>query len=104
LSAKLIVMQNHTKVYIEYFSYGEDEFVPCECCGSRAVDIHHIVARGMGGVSDNRLDVIENLMAVCRECHIKCGDKPNWLSFLVTQHAKKMKGKFETVWNTIQKL
>lgn len=52
--------------------YDTSDFIPCEVCGKKAVDIHHIEARGMGG-SDKK-DVIENLMALCRECHIKYGD------------------------------
>ena len=33
-------------------------------CGSPAVDIHHIIAKGRGGTDD-----IGNLIAVCRLCH-----------------------------------
>ena len=40
----------------------------CEWCGKYgAVDPHHLWCRGMGGGS--RLDVSENLIALCRECH-----------------------------------
>lgn len=56
-------MQPHTKIYMKHFDYQEAEFIPCENCGRRAVDIHHIQGRGKGK------DVIENLMAVCRNCH-----------------------------------
>lgn len=56
-------MQKHTKIYLDYFGYGEQSFIPCEVCGSRAVDIHHINGRGKGK------DVIENLMALCRYHH-----------------------------------
>jgi len=65
-------MKNHTKVYMDYFGYGEDDFIPCEVCGNRAVDIHHINCRGMGG--SNNKDVIENLMGLCREHHLEYGD------------------------------
>lgn len=77
-------MKNHTKVYRKYFNYAGDEFIPCECCGARAVDIHHIEARGMGGSKDK--DDIENLMAVCRTCHIKYGDKKEYLNYLRGRH------------------
>lgn len=40
----------------------------CELCGRRkAVQPHHLWSRGMGGSS--RLDIPENLIALCRDCH-----------------------------------
>ena len=60
-------MKNHTKIYFKAMGINPVEFVSCEVCGRRAVDIHHIEPRGMGG--SKTLDVIENLMALCRECH-----------------------------------
>jgi hypothetical protein len=56
---------------MDYFGYDESDFIPCEICESKAVDIHHIEARGAGGCDR---DEIENLMAVCRKCHIEYGD------------------------------
>jgi len=44
----------------------------CELCGmpnQLGVDPHHIKPRGMGGGS--RLDVVLNLIALCRACHIR---------------------------------
>jgi len=73
-------MKKHTKIYFDYFNYDISDFVPCETCGSKAIDIHHIDARGMGG---SNKDHIDNLMALCRECHIKYGDikeKKEWLN------------------------
>jgi hypothetical protein len=81
-------MQKHTKVYLDYFNYGSDDFIPCEVCGGRAVDIHHILRRGMGGSKEK--DNIENLMAVCRSCHIKYGDKKNYIDFLKEKHCIKI--------------
>lgn len=75
-------MKKHTKIYLDYFNYDVSDFVPCETCGSKAVDIHHIDARGMGG---SEKDNINNLMALCRECHIKYGDikeKKEWLNII----------------------
>ena len=77
-------MKNHTKIYLKHFNYSGDEFIPCECCGARAVDIHHIEARGMGGSKSK--DESENLMAVCRTCHIKYGDKKEHLNYLKQRH------------------
>ena len=56
-------MKAHTKIYMNYFGYGEQDTILCEVCGVGAVDIHHINGRGKGK------DVIENLIAVCRKCH-----------------------------------
>lgn len=81
-------MKNHTKIYMKFFDYIADDFIPCECCQTRAVDIHHIVARGMGGSDKDR---VENLMAVCRNCHIKYGDKKQYLEWLQNLHEKKIK-------------
>ena len=53
-----------------FFDYGETDFIMCEMCQQdRAVDIHHLEGRGMGGSSCK--DHIENLMGLCRDCHIK---------------------------------
>ena len=65
-------MKKHTKIYFDYFGYDETDFIACEVCGSKSVDIHHIDAKGMGG--SKLKDYIENLIAVCRDCHIKCHD------------------------------
>lgn len=56
-------MKNYTAIYFKYFGFGIDDVVPCEVCGKRAQDIHYIHGRGKGK------DVIENLMAVCRDHH-----------------------------------
>ena len=38
---------------------------------AQAVDIHHIIPKGMGGVKNNRLNRIDNLFPLCRKCHNK---------------------------------
>ena len=58
-------MQKYIKIYMDYFDYKEQDFIPCEGCGSKSQDIHHINGRGKGK------DIIENLMALCRKCHEK---------------------------------
>ncbi len=60
-------MRKHTKIYLDYFGYTIADTIPCEMGHPEAVDIHHIYPRGMGGNPDK--DVIENLMALCRDCH-----------------------------------
>lgn len=55
---------NYKKKYLKHFGYGEQDFVPCEVCGSQAADVHHINYKSRGG--DNN---ITNLMALCRHHH-----------------------------------
>jgi len=84
-------LKNHTKIYFQYFGYDVTSFIPCEICGKMANDIHHIHARGMGGTK--KADNIENLMALCRNCHIEYGDKKQHIDFLVEIHNKKIVNK-----------
>jgi 5-methylcytosine-specific restriction endonuclease McrA len=57
-------------------------------CGAKAVDINHIDARGLGG--SKLKDNIENLMAMCRSCHILNGDKKQYKDLMKTVHKVKM--------------
>jgi 5-methylcytosine-specific restriction endonuclease McrA len=84
-------MKPHTRLYLESMNYDLSDFVPCEICGSKAVDIHHIEARGLGGTKAK--DTIENLMALCRKCHIDYGDKKHLIDFLKEIHNKKIVNK-----------
>jgi len=81
-------MKNHTKIYLKHFGYGIEDFIPCESCGAKAVDIHHIEARGMGG--DKKADDINNLMALCRQCHLVMGDTKTHMDYLKTKHKEKL--------------
>lgn len=63
-------MQKHTKIYMDYFGYGIDDFIPCEMCGAKAVDIHHITPRSkFGRNTEDKMNTIDNLIALCRNCH-----------------------------------
>ena len=75
--------------YFNHFGYDISDFIPCEVCGKTAVDIHHIEARGIGGSKD--ADSIDNLMALCREDHLKYGDKKQHKEFLKNKHQEKLK-------------
>ena len=80
-------MKNYTKLYFDHYNcWGE--FVGCEVCGAEAVDIHHIDCRSMGGSKEK--DKIENLMAVCRVCHLKYGDKKEYTEYLKEIHLKNL--------------
>lgn len=61
-------MLPHVKNYFNHFGYGIDDVILCEVCGSKSVDLHHIERR-MKGVK--RLDDVENIIALCRNCHDK---------------------------------
>jgi len=84
-------MKKHTKLYFDYFGYVEDDIVCCEVCGNRAVDIHHIYCKGMGG--SKLKDNIENIMALCREHHIEYGDKKQYIDFLKNIHNQRLENK-----------
>ncbi len=77
-------MKKHVKIYMSFFGYCQYDFIPCEICGARAVDIHHIDARGMGG--SKYKDTVDNLMAVCREHHLEFGDKKQHIDYLKLIH------------------
>ena len=79
-------MKKHTKIYLEF----NDEPI-CELCGKVAVDIHHIESRGMGG--SNKKDVLENLMALCRNCHLCYGDIKRLVKVLQKIHLKFLENK-----------
>lgn len=66
---------------MKHFGFGEQSFIPCEICGVRAVDIHHIVYRSRGGKNN-----IENLIALCRECHNKVHSESISKIYLKTIH------------------
>jgi hypothetical protein len=79
-------MKSHVKIYMKSFGYDVSDFIPCEVCGTKAVDIHHIDARGMGGDPQGKKDIIENLMALCRFCHNEFGDKALYVEMLQSIH------------------
>jgi len=82
-------MKKHTKIYLDYFDIGEQDFIGCEMCGRVAVDIHHIEARGLGGSKTK--DFIENLSALCRECHIQAERNKTFNAKVKVTHMKHLK-------------
>lgn len=77
-------MKKYTKDYFKYFGYALDDFLPCEVCGIRANDLHHLDCKGMGGSKTK--DDISNIMALCRECHVFFGDKKDKMEYLKEKH------------------
>ena len=82
-------MKKHTKLYLKEMGYDKTDWIPCEVCNRPAVDIHHIEARGMGGSKE--ADTIENLMALCRECHFLYGDIKLYKEWLEEIHERKLR-------------
>jgi 5-methylcytosine-specific restriction endonuclease McrA len=68
--------------------YDTTDWIPCEVCQRQAVDIHHIEARGMGGSKTK--DTPENLMALCRSCHERLGDKTEYKQTLQEIHLQRL--------------
>ncbi len=60
-------MRKHTRLFMAHYGYGEQDYIPCALCGGRAVDLHHIDPKGIGGSAGK--DVIENIIPVCRYHH-----------------------------------
>lgn len=78
-------MIKYKKTYLEFFGYGEQDLILCECgCRKRAVDVHHIdIDRGHND--------IENLVGLARVCHEKAQHNPEFNELIKWQHLRKVK-------------
>ena len=85
-------MTKHLKLYLKESKFSEGDFIPCEICEAKAVDIHHIEARGMGGTK--KQDEFSNLMALCRSCHVEYGDISECKEALKQIHFRRFSNKF----------
>ena len=83
-------MKKHTRIYLDAMGYDETDWIECEViqCKAKAVDIHHISCKGMGG--SKRKDYIENLMAICRHHHLLLGDRLEFIPELKEGHELRM--------------
>jgi len=81
-------LKKHVKVYLDYFGYGEQDFIPCESCHREAVDVHHIKYKSRGGK-----DEISNLIGMCRKCHKLAHDEKLSESDLQYIHNSFLAGK-----------
>ena len=57
-------MTPHARIYFKHCGYSEGDFIPCEICHNDAIGIYAIRGKDK--------NVIENLCALCRDCHTKC--------------------------------
>lgn len=75
-------MKSYIKKYLDHvegFGVLPHELL-CEVCTKKpAVDIHHILGKGK---YPELKDDIDNLIALCRECHEKYGQKKQYIDFL----------------------
>jgi len=63
-------MKDYKKLFGRYWGYCESDIPICWGCNQAvAVDIHHLISKVNGGVKNNRLNKIDNLIALCRSCH-----------------------------------
>lgn len=63
-------MKDYKKLFSRYWGISADDVPLCWGCNQAvAVDIHHLIPKGMGGVKNNRLNTISNLFLCCRSCH-----------------------------------
>jgi 5-methylcytosine-specific restriction endonuclease McrA len=73
-------MKKHVKLFLDHYGYGIDDIILCKVCGCIAVDIHHIEPKGMGGSKTK--DTIDNLIPLCRKCHIEAHDNKHSKEYL----------------------
>jgi len=57
---------NYIKKYLKHHDIGEQDIILCKVCSRVSSDVHHILFKSAGGTDD-----IDNLIALCRECHNK---------------------------------
>lgn len=79
-------MSPHKKIYFDHYGYTIGDWIACEVCGKSAVDVHAIECDGMGGSPSKSTHVITNLIALCREDHIRFGDKKQYKEMLSKVH------------------
>lgn len=78
-------MQKYTKIYLEKFKLTTGDFIPCECCGKKATEIHHLLGR-----KGNLLNKLENSMAVCRTCHDDYGQIKHFMYYMLKIHKRQL--------------
>lgn len=84
-------MERHTKNYLAYFP-SHSGYYDCEICNRPATEIHHIKRRSeFGSKTKDEQDKIENLIALCRQCHEKAHANIYTKEFLKEVHEKRMK-------------
>ena len=87
-----MILKAYIRTYYDYYNYVAGQFVACECCGAVAKNIHHIEYRSHFGKKEiKKRDSIENLMALCVECHNKAHNEIFKKEYLHEIHNKNLK-------------
>ena len=79
---------------MDFHGYDKSDWIGCEACGTTAVDCHHISPRGIGGDPLGHKNQIENLIALCRSCHIKAETNKDFNQQLKEQNIVKHNCKY----------
>ena len=65
-----MALPKHIANYHQALGYSPGDYIGCEYCASKAVDIHHIIPRSkFGSKRKEEQDHVSNLIALCRVCH-----------------------------------
>lgn len=62
-------MKIHVKDFLKFWNFSQADYINCwyPQCSNKAVDIAHIMPKGMGGRKS--AEFIENYIPLCRKCH-----------------------------------
>jgi len=80
-------LKPYTKTYLQYFGYSTADFIPCEVCGAKSVDVHHLTPRSLRKDLVNKID---NLVALCREHHDQAGKDKAFNESLRLIHRRRL--------------
>ena len=78
-------MIKYKKIFIDYWGYTIADYIPCACCNSKSIDIHHLIFKSQGGK-----DEPDNLISLCRECHNKAHADTDFNNHLKQIHANNI--------------
>ena len=78
-------MIKYKKVYLDYYNLTVADWIGCEVCNNTSQDIHHLQFKSHGGK-----DVIENLVALCRNCHNKAHNSKEFNELAKQKHLKSL--------------
>ena len=57
-------MKSYTKIYLYKLGYVIDDFIPCEVCSKKGVDIHHIFTRKKFPELLNKIEILYPYLSI----------------------------------------